>query len=327
MHSPNHLLELFQRYREDNRFLQPPNELYAPIDYILDIGGKRIRPLLVLMACNLFKEEVEPALPAAYAVEIFHNFTLLHDDIMDNAPLRRGQPSVHVRYNTNTGILSGDVMLIYAYDYLLRVKESREGASTELLRLFNKSAIEVCEGQQLDMNFECRSDVQIPEYLRMIELKTAALLSGALCMGGSIGGASRADVDRLDLFGRKLGIAFQLQDDILDTFGDPEKFGKKVGGDIVQNKKTYLLLKAMEKADAPSLARLHELMEDGQLSDGEKVAAVTEIYNRFGVREEAQELQQLYTDEAYAALEAIEVASERKSGLKQMTSMLLGREY
>ncbi|MEO1625448.1 MAG: polyprenyl synthetase family protein, partial [Bacteroidota bacterium] len=202
-----------------------------------------------------------------------------------------------------------------------------EGASTELLRLFNKSAIEVCEGQQLDMNFECRSDVQIPEYLRMIELKTAALLSGALCMGGSIGGASRADVDRLDLFGRKLGIAFQLQDDILDTFGDPEKFGKRVGGDIVQNKKTYLLLKAMEKADAPSLARLHELMEDGQLSDGEKVAAVTEIYNRFGVREEAQELQQLYTDEAYAALEAIEVASERKSGLKQMTSMLLGREY
>ncbi|MEM9917044.1 MAG: polyprenyl synthetase family protein [Bacteroidota bacterium] len=326
MHQTSYLSGLLLSYMKEHPFTQPPQQLYEPIDYILGLGGKRIRPLLVLMACNLYQEEVEAALPAAHAVEIFHNFSLLHDDIMDNAPIRRGQPAVHVRYDVNTGILSGDVMLIYSYEYLLKSPTANAEQKVQLVSFFNQSAIEVCEGQQLDMNFENREDVEIAEYLKMIELKTAALLSGALRMGGLVGGAGEADLQSLDLFGRKMGIAFQLQDDLLDTYGDPAKFGKKVGGDIAQNKKTYLMLKAMERAGGPILDRLKGLMSDDTIDEAQKISAVTEIYNSLDVRKATEELQQRYMLEAFAALDAVSVGDERKKILKELANRLLGRE-
>ncbi|MFK8104543.1 MAG: polyprenyl synthetase family protein, partial [Saprospiraceae bacterium] len=226
MKSPAALKQIFDDYIATNEFKQAPVALYEPINYIFSLGGKRLRPLLLLMGYNLFGERVEEALPAAFAIEIFHNFSLLHDDIMDEAPLRRGKPSVHVKYNVNTGILSGDVMLIYAYQYLARLSVLPRYA--KIVELFNQLAIDVCEGQQYDMNFEEEEQVALSAYLKMIELKTAALIGGALGMGAVIGGASEKDMEQLMQFGRNIGIAFQIQDDILDTFGDPEKFGKKV---------------------------------------------------------------------------------------------------
>ena len=248
MRSLSQLQELFQKYISDNQFSDTPTELYDPVNYILSLGGKRLRPILLLMAYNLFKTDVEKALPAAFSVEVFHNFSLMHDDIMDKAPLRRGKPAVHIKYNESTGILSGDVMLIYAFKYLMKLED--QNSLLEIIKLFNQIAIDVCEGQQFDMNFENRTEVTIDEYINMIGLKTAALLAGAMKMGALIAGASDKDAQLLYDFGKNVGIAFQLQDDILDTFGDPEKFGKKVGGDIAQNKKTYLALRAMELANA-----------------------------------------------------------------------------
>src|ERR1700761_9383330 len=227
-------------------FPEYPAALYEPISYILSIGGKRMRPALLLMACDLFGGDVDDALAPALAIEVFHNFTLMHDDIMDNAPLRRGRTTVHERWNKNVAILSGDVMLIEGYKLMMQVKDH---LLRQILDIFNNTAVDVCEGQQIDMEFEQRNDVTIKEYINMIRLKTAVVLGGALKIGALLGGASTKDANLLADFGVNLGLAFQLQDDILDVYGNPEKFGKQVGGDIIANKKTYLLLKALELAD------------------------------------------------------------------------------
>jgi len=245
---------LFTNFLLSNPMNRAPVNLYEPADYILSLGGKRLRPVFVLIGCSLFDSKPEKALKTAMAVEIFHNFTLLHDDIMDNADIRRGKPTVHVKYNANTAILTGDVMMIQAYQYLLDNEDPILVKS--LMDIFNKMAFEVCEGQQLDMDFESRDDVSIDEYIKMITLKTSVLLAASLQLGAVIGGASTTDQNHLYEFAKNFGIAFQLQDDILDTFGEASAVGKKIGGDILQNKKTYLYLKALELADAEENTKL-----------------------------------------------------------------------
>lgn len=324
MHTVRELQTFFIDYLSQNSFIRDPQELYDPVNYILGLGGKRLRPVMLLMACNLFKDEVKAALPAAFAVEIFHNFSLLHDDIMDEAPLRRGQPTVHKKYDVNSGILSGDVMLIYAYDYLMKLED--QANIGDLIKLFNQTAIEVCEGQQLDMNFETRDSVQIEEYLRMISLKTAALLAGAMKMGAIIGGASKEDAQCVFDFGWNVGIAFQLQDDILDTYGDPEKFGKKVGGDIVQNKKTYLVLRALELADDATAKELSQLMMTPTVDEIKKIETVRGLFDRLQVRQEAEQLKESYLDRAFAAFDAINVTDFRRQNLASLANDLMGRE-
>ncbi len=318
-----HLQSLFSNYLSSHQFDQAPVGLYEPINYILSLGGKRIRPVLLLMGCNLFNDEIENALPASYAVEIFHNFSLLHDDIMDEAPLRRGQPTVHIKYNQSTGILSGDVMLVYAYEYLLQVGSSN---IKNIIKIFNKVAIEVCEGQQYDMDFETRSNVSIAEYLKMIEQKTAVLLAGSLKMGALIGGATEEDANHLYEFGRNIGIAFQLQDDILDTFGDPEKFGKRVGGDIVQNKKTFLVIKALEIGNELKRAELNMLMNNTPQDEELKIEKVKSIFNELQVREKSEELMESYLIKAFEYLDKVKVEESRKEPLRNLSNQLMGRE-
>lgn len=318
------LQQQYERYLLENRFDQSPPELYEPANYILGLGGKRLRPALALLSYELFRGDVERALPVAHAVEVFHNFSLVHDDIMDQAPLRRGQPTVHHRYGVNTAILSGDVMLIYVYEFLLR--QPNRDRLDEVIRVFNRVAIEVCEGQQLDMNFEQRSDVSIEEYIDMVGKKTAALISGSLELGALVAGAGRDDVDRLSAFGRHIGIAFQLQDDILDTFGDPAKFGKKVGGDIAQNKKTFLILKALESADAPTRKRLLELMGATGGDEQAKIDAVTALLKSLHVPEMAEAEKQRHQQLAFGYFRAVSAPPERKATLLELTESLIGRE-
>ncbi|MFT4759932.1 MAG: geranylgeranyl diphosphate synthase type II [Paraglaciecola sp.] len=316
--------ERFQTYLTQNQFNSEPTELYAPVNYILSIGGKRLRPVLVLMSHALFEDNYEKSLPAAFAVEVFHNFTLLHDDIMDEAPLRRGKPTVHVKYDVNTGILSGDVMMIAAYDFLSKIVD--ETKIPTIYKTFNKVAIEVCEGQQYDMNFETRDNVTILEYLRMIELKTSVLLAGAMQMGAIIGNASAKDAEHIYQFGRNVGLAFQIQDDILDTYGDPEKFGKKVGGDIVQNKKTYLVLKALETADEPTKDMLLTLMTTPTTVEAAKIEAVKTIFNQLSVRDLAEAVKEDYLQKAFEHLDEIAVPKERKKVLIDLANDLMMRE-
>jgi geranylgeranyl diphosphate synthase type II len=301
-----------------------PAELYEPINYILSMRGKRMRPALLLMACDLFGGDVEKALPPALAIEVFHNFTLMHDDIMDNAPLRRGRVTVHERWNQNAAILSGDVMLIEGYKLMMQVEDR---LLRVILDIFNKTAIGVCEGQQLDMDFEVRNDVKIDEYIYMIRLKTAVVLGGALKIGSILGGADMKDAELISEFGENLGLAFQLQDDILDVYGSPEKFGKQVGGDIISNKKTYLLIKALELADANQTTELNNWITLKQFDSQEKVAAVTSIYNTLQVRQYAETTMHTYADKAFEALEKINLAEENKQYLRDFADGLMVREY
>ena len=324
MHNLPNLLGLLQDYQTRNPFPDSPAELYEPCSYILTLGGKRIRPALLLMGYELFRDDVEKALPAAWAVELFHNFSLIHDDIMDAAPLRRGKPTVHTRWNTVTGILSGDVMLIFAYRSL--AQSGDPDVVARLLHSFNRVATEVCEGQQLDVNFETRADVSIDEYIRMIELKTSVLLGGALEMGGLCARANEADVQHLYQFGRNAGIAFQIQDDLLDTYGDPEKFGKQVGGDILQNKKTLLVLKTLEVGSKHDQEELLAWMNSGQNDADKKIAAVKDIYNRNGIPALIEEEKNHFQQEAFRHLDAVSVPAERKASLRQVVEDLLGRE-
>jgi geranylgeranyl diphosphate synthase, type II len=316
--------QIFQNYLDNNPFKKPPQNLYEPVDYILSIGGKRLRPLLVLMGCELCDDNINKALPVAMAVEVFHNFTLLHDDIMDSAPLRRGKHTVHTLYGINSGILSGDVMLIAAYDFLTQIE--RKTTQLKLLRIFNKMAIEVCEGQQYDMDFENRNDVTIKEYITMITLKTSVLVAAAFQMGALIGGASEGVARRLFEFGKNVGIAFQIQDDILDTFGDPEKFGKKVGGDIVQNKKTYLVLRSYTLAKTAQRIELQQLMNTPTTDEAVKIAAVKEIYTSLNVRADAEKLIETYMTKAFHSLEATPLSIEKKNYMKQWANELMMRE-
>lgn len=318
------LLKLFTTYLKENKLDRSPEELYAPVNYIMDLGGKRMRPIMLLMAYELFDQQIEEALPAAYAVELFHNFSLVHDDIMDEAPLRRGKPTVHNQFGLNNGILSGDVMLIYVYDYLMKIKQTKN--LTEIISLFNETAIRVCEGQQMDMNFETREMVRIEEYIQMISYKTAALLAGGMKIGALIADAEKSDADLIYEFAWNIGIAFQLQDDILDTYGDPEKFGKKVGGDIVQNKKTYLVLKAMEIADPDTAAQLVDLLRKPTTNENEKILGVKGIFDKYNIRQEAEKLKEIYQSKAFEALKAINVETSKKLPLENIAKDLLSRE-
>lgn len=278
-----------------------PYGLYEPIEYTLASGGKRLRPRLVLLAAEMFGGKEEKVLPAALAIEVFHNFTLLHDDVMDKADIRRGRPTVHVRWNDNTAILSGDQMVIEAYTLLSRVPADR---LSETLRLFNKMATEICEGQQYDMEFEGREQVSIEEYMQMIRLKTSVLLGTALQIGAYIAGANAAQQKALYEYGINIGLAFQIQDDILDVYGDPRTFGKAIGGDICCNKKTYMLLTALQRADDETRAELEQWLQTQDKSD-EKIQAVTNIYTRTGAREVCETVMQLHTHEALSQLNAL----------------------
>lgn len=301
-----------------------PAELYEPIKYILSLGGKRMRPALLLMACDLFDGDINLAISPALAIEVFHNFTLMHDDIMDKAPLRRGKTTVHERWNQNVAILSGDVMLIEGYKLMMQVPDH---LLRQILDIFNNTAVAVCEGQQLDMEFEERQDVTIDQYIEMIRLKTAVVLGSGLKIGSLIGGADVNDADLLCQFGEYLGIAFQLQDDILDVYGDPEKFGKQVGGDIISNKKTYLLIKAQEAARDDPGQKLEDWLAAKSFNNEEKVTAVTQIYDQLDVRQSAEDEMQYYTEKAFKALDAINLPEDRKQYLRDFADGLLVREY
>lgn len=300
-----------------------PINLYNPIQYILSLGGKRLRPVLTLMATEVFDADYKKALDAATAVEVFHNFSLIHDDIMDDAPLRRGNETVHEKWNINTGILSGDAMLILAYQYF----ESYEPTIfRELAQLFSKTALEVCEGQQYDVDFETRDDVTIPEYLKMIEYKTAVLVGAAMKMGAIVAQTTDENAEAIYDFGLNLGIAFQLQDDYLDAFGNPETFGKQVGGDIIENKKTYLYLKAMEFADTDEKEQLHHLFSIQPSENTEKINSVKEIFNQTGASEATQKAIENYTFKALETLEEMNIAADKKVILKAFGENLMNRK-
>jgi len=299
-----------------------PKNLYEPIRYFLQIGGKRMRPVLALMGTALFKDDYTIAKNAALAVELFHNFTLIHDDIMDAAPLRRGHQTVHTKWNSNIGILSGDTLMIEAYEQLTQYPPA---ILAQLLPLFNKTAKEVCEGQQMDMDFEREAFVEIDRYVKMIAYKTAVLLGCSLKMGAIVGEASAADSEDLYDFGLNLGIAFQIQDDILDVYADQDKFGKQVGGDILANKKTYLLLRAYQDADKAQTDRLNELMSE---SDPVlKVSGVKAIYNALSIREKANEQMNSYHSIAIQKLDHLCVSENKKASLRGLAEFLLGREH
>jgi geranylgeranyl diphosphate synthase, type II len=300
-----------------------PVNLYAPVSYALNVGGKRVRPLLALLAYQLKGNQPEEALPAAMAVEVFHNFTLLHDDIMDKAELRRNQPAVHIRFNINTAILSGDVMAFVAYRFLL---ESKNDHLRELIALFTQTAIEICEGQQLDMDFESLPCVTTAEYLNMIRLKTAVLLACALKSGALLGGISNGQADLLYEVGINLGLAFQLQDDLLDTFGEETLFGKKIGGDILCNKKTFLLTEALQQADGELKKTLQEWLAKVEFQDEIKVQEIKSIYEKLHLREKtAREINTFY-EKAIDLLDQIEAEPERKTLLSNQCELLIRRK-
>jgi len=312
---------LFKEKFEVAHFPATPATLYEPNNYFLTIGGKRIRPVMCLMGNELFGEIIPDAFHVATAIELFHNFTLIHDDIMDKAPLRRGMQTVHEKYDSPTALLAGDVMLVRAYDYLNKIKTQYIHG---VLHLFNKTAREVCEGQQKDMDFEKLDQVSMEEYLQMIELKTSVSLAASLQSGAILGGAGESNQRHLYEFGRNLGIAFQVQDDYLDAFGDPEKFGKKVGGDIIANKKTFLMIRALETASA---ARKNELLQLMKENPADKVAGVLDIFTSCGIDKWAVDLKDKYTSLAYQHLEDIAVMNKRKEPLRQLAAYLIKREH
>ena len=314
--------EHFSNYFVQQDFFRQPKNLYEPIGYILNLGGKRIRPILTLMAAEIFDIPLQKALPAAMAVEVFHNFSLVHDDIMDDAPLRRGKATVHEKWDLNTGILSGDAMLILAYQFF----ENYEPAVFKALaKLFSKTALEVCEGQQYDVDFENRDDVTIVEYLKMIEFKTAVLVAAALKMGAIIAETTTENANLIYDFGLNLGIAFQLQDDYLDCFGNPETFGKQVGGDIIENKKTYLYLKTVEFAKPAEREELLHLYSIQPQDNAEKIASVKEIFIQTGAATATQKAIEAFTLKSFETLEKMEISDEKKKALQTFGEALMNR--
>ncbi len=303
---------------------QRPRELYEPIDYILSLGGKRLRPLLVLMGCDVFDGDINKALPCALSIEYFHNFTLMHDDIMDKAPLRRGKPTVHNEWNENIGILSGDAMLIKSYQYF---EELPNKQFKKVLQLFNRTALQICEGQQYDINFETLQKVPIEEYIKMITYKTAVLLGCALQIGAIIAETKDTECTKIYNFGLQLGIAFQLQDDLLDVYANKAKFGKQIAGDILENKKTFLFLKALELADEKIKDQLLHWFSIKEFNPEEKINAVTQIYNQLHIPKHIQPEIDMYYQKAIDNLNDIEVKDERKIALKQLANIIMKREY
>lgn len=304
------------------KWQKDPVGLYGPIDYTMGQGGKRVRPALTLMACNLFSENINSAIKPAIGIEVFHNFTLLHDDIMDKATIRRGKPTVHVKWDENTAILSGDVMQIMAYELLL---DTPSPYLKEVLQLFTNTAAEICEGQQYDMEFEQRDDVSIEEYIEMIRLKTAVLLGCSLKTGAIIGGASEEDAANLYDFGINIGLAFQLKDDLLDVYGNPATFGKQVGGDILCNKKTYLLIQAKKEAKGEVQKKLNFWLNESNPEPGEKIREITEIYNRLEVKKVCEDAMRIYYEKAIASLEKVSVSSNKKQELRKLAEKLMFR--
>ena len=323
MTTTENLLQTLQTEIEQSPYGESPAELYEPIRYIMALGGKRFRPLLTLLSASIYTDDLKNALKPAIAVEVFHNFTLMHDDIMDKAPLRRGKPTVHEKWNANTAILSGDVMLIRAYDLLIDIK--KEDLRKVLIR-FNKTASEVCEGQQLDMNFETRWNVTEEEYIDMIRLKTSVLLGFALELGGILGGADADSTQLLYEAGESMGIGFQLKDDLLDVYGDPAKFGKQVGGDIIANKKTFLLIEALSKAEGNIATDLNGWLSAETFDKEEKVTAVRGIYDTLGIRALTEEKISSYFSKGIDCLERLPVPYERKKNLLEFVHQLVERE-
>ena len=322
MKTANEILNLFNQALAELPLDRQPEGLYKPVKYVLSLGGKRIRPVLMLMAYELYKEDVESILPTALGLEMYHNYTLLHDDVMDKAEMRRGKPTVHQVWDENTAILSGDSMLVLAYQLM---GQARPDYLKDVLDLFTETALEIGEGQQYDMDFEHRTDVREEEYIEMIRLKTSVLLACAVKIGAIQAGAPKADADLLYQFGEKLGLAFQLQDDLLDVYGDPKTFGKKIGGDILEGKKTFMLINAFRLANAEQRKALENWLST--TSDPEKkIAAVTDLYNQMGIRQLAEEKIKQYFDAAFACLEAVNLPSARKEPLRALALSLFGRQ-
>ena len=320
MHSPTALQKIIEDAIAKLTYPAQPANLYDPIKYIMSLGGKRIRPVTVLMATELFTDEVNKAIDVALAIETFHNFTLVHDDIMDNAPLRRGKQTVHEKWSVNIAILSGDVMMVESNKHLSKVDVK---VLKPVLDTFNFTAQGVCEGQQLDMEFETRDNVSIEEYIEMIRLKTAVLLGGAMKLGAIVGGADEKNAELLYEFGENLGIAFQLQDDILDVYADPTKFGKQVGGDIISNKKTFLHLNAKALATEEEVS----LLFGDHGSATEKVNAVTALYDKYQIKALADQEMDLHLKKAYQALTDLAVANERKTNFRSLVKQIIEREH
>ena len=317
------MLDLINKYIDSLPLDKEPANLYAPIKYALSLGGKRIRPQLVLMAYALYKDDIETALPQAVALETFHNFTLLHDDLMDNADVRRGQTTVHKKWDANTAILSGDNMLVLSF---LGMQNCPADRLPEVLKTFTTTTIEIDEGQQYDMDFETRNDVQEEEYIEMIRLKTSVLLACAMKIGALMAGAPTDDVENLYKFGVNMGLAFQLQDDFLDVYGDPKVFGKAIGGDITSNKKTYMLINAMRLAEGSDKTELERWIDAKEFVRDEKVAAVTAIYNKIGIDKMAKAKMEEYYKVAIEALDAVSVAEEKKTALREYAAKMMKRE-
>jgi len=322
MHTITEYREEFIAYLDSMKITKEPRNLYEPITYILGLGGKRLRPVLVLMTAEIFKGDFKKALDAAVAIEVFHNFSLVHDDIMDDAPVRRGQTTVHEKWDINTGILSGDAMLIMAYQLF---ENYEPNVFRDLAKLFSKTALEVCEGQQYDVDFETRDDVMLPEYLKMIEYKTAVLVAAALKMGAIVAGASDTAQEQMYNFGLNLGIAFQLQDDYLDVFGDPETFGKQVGGDIIENKKTYLYLKALNSGSEIMKQELEHLYSIQPKESESKVKAVRSIFEKTEADKATKVAISDYTAKAFEVLDEMDVEEANKTLLREFGENLMNR--
>ena len=317
------LLDQINAYLEQMPYSRPPKGLYEPIAYELSLGGKRVRPVLMLMAYNIYKEDVERILPQAAGLETYHNHTLLHDDVMDKADMRRNKPTVHNVWNDNTAILSGDAMLILAYRLMA---EGLTDKLAEVMHIFTETTMEICEGQQWDMEFEARMDVRVDEYIEMIRLKTSVLLAAALKIGACLADAPAEEAQKLYDFGVKMGLAFQLQDDWLDVYGDPKVFGKNIGGDILCNKKTYMLITALEQADTRQREELTRWLNAGDDVPAEKIAAVTALYNEIGVGKRCEEKVEAYYSEGLTILESIALPEERKQVLKEFACSLMNRK-
>ena len=322
MESMKHYQDYFDKHLKSYNQSKTPKNLYEPVQYVLEIGGKRLRPILTLITADCFGGNISDSLNAALAIEVFHNFTLIHDDIMDNAPLRRGKQTVHEKWNINTGILSGDAMLIMAYKLFESYPQSQ---SQELIKLFSKTALEVCEGQQYDIDFGNRFDVTTAEYLKMIEYKTAVLVASAMQMGAIIADASSEDQQKCFDFGRNLGIAFQLKDDYLDTFGDPKTFGKQIGGDIIENKKTYLFTKSIEMGSEVTRNILKELYNQDLSNNEKKIFKVIEIFNETGAADANCIAIKKYTEKAFSSLKSLSIDSSKKNLLRDFGTQLMSR--
>lgn len=320
----NEILEKFNSYLTALPYTRRPQSLYEPVKYVLSMGGKRIRPSLMLMAYNLYKDDPETIMPAACAIETYHNYTLLHDDLMDNAAMRRGHATVHVKWNANTAILSGDSMLVLAFSHMMRCPET---ALKPVLDLFIETALEIGEGQQYDMDFETRTDVTEAEYIEMIRLKTSVLLACSLKIGALLAGAPAEDADNLYRFGEQVGLAFQLQDDYLDVYGDPALFGKAIGGDILCNKKTYMLINAFNRAGKVQRSELEKWMTGTGFDAHEKIASVTAIYDELGIGRLAVDKIKYYFDCGLKYLEAVNVPDDRKLVLRDYTAGMMKRKY